>query len=230
MNHTFLECRGLSKTFAVRGRAVAAVEPVDLTIQRSETVVIHGPSGAGKSTLLGLLAGLERPSAGTIAVDGNRLDLLSGAELAAWRRRNVGFVFQDHNLLPGWTAEENVAAALVGLGLARGERRERARQALERLGLGGRLDHLPGELSVGERQRVAVARALVKKPALILADEPTGDVDEDSGRLIIEQLLEAARRPEAAMIVATHGDVRAELAGRSFAMRSGTLIPDGPAR
>jgi len=224
-DRVFLECRGLGKTFKIRGREVRAVEAVDLTVHCGERVVLRGESGAGKSTLLGLLAGLERPSAGTIAVDGARLDEMRGAALAAWRRRRVGIIFQDHNLLDGWTAEENTAAALMGMGLTRGEQRERARQALERFGLGDRLDHLPGELSMGERQRVAVARALIREPAFILADEPMADVDEASARLIIEQLLETARRPEVTLIVATHGNVRPEV----FSMKSGTLTPEGPA-
>ena len=159
-DHAFLECREIGKTFTIRGREVHAVKAVDLSLQRGETLIIRGESGAGKSTLLGLLAVLERPSAGTITADGARVDLMQGAALLAWRRR-VGFIFQDHNLLLGWTAEENTTAALMGMGLPRAEQRERARQALERVGLGSRLDHLPGELSMGERQRVAVARALV---------------------------------------------------------------------
>ncbi|MGQ9576368.1 MAG: ABC transporter ATP-binding protein [Thermoguttaceae bacterium] len=219
-------CRAVSKTFVVRAREIHALSDVDLVVKRGETVVLRGPSGAGKSTLLGLLAGLERPSAGTLAVDGNRLERLSGTELAAWGRRRVGFVFQDHNLLLGWSAEENVAAALVGSGLSRPEKRAQTRQALQRLGLADRLDHLPGELSVGERQRVAVARALIKQPALILADEPTADVDEASARLIIEQLLEAAHRPEVTLIVATHGPVAPELAGRRLRLESGRLVLD----
>ena len=225
-DRVFLECRELGKSFTIRGREVHAVKDVNLSIERGETLVIRGESGAGKSTLLGLLAVLEKPSTGTITVDGARVDLMQGAALLAWRRR-VGFIFQDHNLLLGWTAEENTTAALMGMGLPRAEQRERARQALERVGLGNRLAHLPGELSMGERQRVAVARALVRQPAFILADEPTADVDETSARLIIEQLLEAARRPDVTLIVATHGNIRPELAGRVFTMKSGALIREG---
>ena len=225
-DRVFIECHDVGKTFMLRGREVHSVKAVDLTVQRGETLIIHGESGAGKSTLLGLLAVLERPSAGTLTVDGARVDLLQGDALLAWRRR-VGFIFQAHNLLLGWTAEENVAAALMGMGLPRAEQRERAKQALDRVGLGSRLDHLPGELSMGERQRVAVARALVRQPAFILADEPTADVDEASAQLIMEQLLEAARRPDVTLIVATHGEVRPELTGRVFAMKSGALIPEG---
>jgi len=225
-DRVFLECRQLEKTFLLRGHEIHAVKDVNLTIERGETLTIHGESGAGKSTLLGLLAVLERPTAGTIAVDGARVDQMQGSALLDWRRR-VGFIFQAHNLLLGWTAEENTAAALMGMGLPRAEQRERARQALERVGLGDRLEHLPGELSLGERQRVAVARALVRQPTFILADEPTADVDETSAQLIMGQLLEAARRPDVTLIVATHGDVRPELTGRVFAMKSGTLIPEG---
>ncbi|MGO8751154.1 MAG: ABC transporter ATP-binding protein [Thermoguttaceae bacterium] len=221
-----LECRDVGKTFMLRGREVHSVKAVNLSIQRGETLIIHGESGAGKSTLLGLLAVLERPSTGRMTVDGASVDLLQGAALLAWRRR-VGFIFQAHNLLLGWTAEENVTAGLMGMGLAQAEQRERARQALERVGLGDRLNHLPGELSMGERQRVAVARALVRQPAFILADEPTADVDETSAQLIIKQLLEAAGQPVVTLIVATHGNVRPELTGRVFVMKSGTLIPEG---
>jgi len=225
-DRVFLECHDVGKTFTLRGREVHAVKGVDLSIKRGETLIIQGESGAGKSTLLGLLAVLEMPSAGTMTVDGARVDLMQGAALLAWRRR-VGFIFQAHNLLLGWTAEENVTAALMGIGLTHAEQRQRARQALERVGLGSRIDHLPGELSMGERQRVAVARALVRQPAFILADEPTADVDETSAQLIIEQLLEAARQPDVTLVVATHGNIRPELTGRVFAMKSGTLIPEG---
>jgi ABC-type lipoprotein export system ATPase subunit len=224
-DRVFIECHGVRKTFLLRGREVDSVKGVDLSIKRGETLVIHGESGAGKTTLLGLLALLERPSSGTITVDGASADLMQGDALLAWRRR-VGYVFQAHNLLLGWTAEENVAAALMGMGLPKAEQRQRARQALHRVGLGDRLEHLPGELSMGERQRVAVARALVRQPSFILADEPTADVDEVSAQLIIEQLLEAARRPDVTLIVATHGEVRPELTGRVFAMKSGALIPE----
>jgi len=227
-NHVFLECREVTKTFSIRGREVHAVKAVDLRVARGETLVIHGGSGAGKSTLLGLLAVLEKPSAGTITVDGVSAERMQGSALLAWRRR-VGFIFQDHNLLLGWTAQENVAAALLGMGLAQAEQRERAREALDCVGLGSRLDHLPGELSMGERQRVAVARALVRQPSFILADEPTADVDEASAGLIIERLLEAARQPDVTLIVATHGSVRPEMSGRVFAMTSGVLIPEGSA-
>ncbi len=225
-NGAFIECHGLGKTFMLRGREVQSVKDVDLTVERGETLIIHGESGAGKSTLLGLLAVLEKPSAGSITVDGTRVDLLEGDALLAWRRR-VGFVFQAHNLLLGWTAEENVAAGLMGVGLPKAEQRQRAKQALERVGLGDRLDHLPGELSMGERQRVAVARALIRQPDFILADEPTADVDETSAQLIMEQLLEAARRPDVTLIVATHAEVRPELTGRVFTMKSGALTADG---
>ncbi len=223
-----IECRGLGKSFMLRGREVQAVKAVDLSIRRGETLLIQGESGAGKSTLLGLLAVLEMPRAGTMTVDGARVDQMQGAALLAWRRR-VGFLFQAHNLLLGWTAEENVTAGLMGMGLGQAAQRQRAQQALERVGLGSRFDHLPGELSMGERQRVAVARALVRQPAFIVADEPTADVDETSAQLIIQQLLEAARQPDVTLVVATHGTVRPEFTGRVFAMKAGALIPDGSA-
>jgi ABC-type lipoprotein export system ATPase subunit len=225
-DRVFLECHDVGKTFSLRGREVPVVKGVNLTVKRGETLLIHGESGAGKSTLLGLLAVLEMPSAGTMTVEGERVETMQGAALLAWRRR-VGFIFQAHNLLLGWTAEENVTAGLMGMGLTRAEQREQARRALERVGLGQRFDHLPGELSMGERQRVAVARALVRQPAFILADEPTADVDETSAHLITEQLLEAARQPEVTLVVATHGTIRPELTGRVFAMKSGTLVAEG---
>lgn len=226
-DRVLLECRDVSKTYSVRGRDVQAVHSVNLTVHRGETLLIQGHSGAGKSTLLGLLGALEMPSTGTITVEGAPVERMPRAELLAWRRR-VGFIFQDHNLLLGWTAEENVTAALLGMDLSRSQQQERARQLLDRFGLGDRLDHLPGELSRGERQRVAVARALVREPAFILADEPTGDVDEDSAQLIIQQLLEAARRTDVALIVATHGLMRPEFSGRLYRMHSGALSADGP--
>jgi putative ABC transport system ATP-binding protein len=222
----FVQCHDVGKTFTLRGREVPVVKGVNLSIQRGETLLIHGESGAGKSTLLGLLAVLEMPSAGTMTVEGERVEAMQGAALLTWRRR-VGFIFQPHNLLLGWTAEENVTAGLMGMGLTRAEQREQARRALERVGLGQRLDHLPGEHSMGERQRVAVARALVRQPAFILADEPTADVDETSAHLITEQLLEAARQPDVTLVVATQGTIRPELTGRVFVMKSGALVAEG---
>ena len=221
-----IECRDVRKTFMLRGHEVHAVKCVNLSIRRGETLLIRGESGAGKSTLLGLLAVLEMPSTGTMTVDGASVDLMQGAALLAWRRR-VGFIFQAHNLLLGWTAEENVTAGLMGMGLWQ-NRAARAgpagpRSCRTRQSLGSpsrRIEH-------GRAAACSRSPGVVRQPAFIVADEPTADVDETSAQLIIKQLLEAARQPDVTLIVATHGNVRPEFTGRVFAMKSGTLIPDG---
>jgi len=221
---SLLECSGLVRSFVMRHRVVRVLCGVDLAVGRGEVVLISGRSGAGKSTLLGLLGGMDRPTAGIITFEGRRLDRLSAGELAELRRTRIGIIFQNFNLLPSWTALENVEAGLARHGRLRAERRRQAAAMLDELGIGDRLRNLPLELSAGEQQRVALARALANRPSLVLADEPTADVDTDVAREIVRRLVGAARQG-AAVVVATHGIFPADTADRVLVMHEGRLHP-----
>jgi len=229
MNGSLLHCTGLVKNFVVRHSAIRVLNGIDLAIGKGEVVAVTGRSGSGKSTLISLLGGLDRATAGSITFDGVRFEETSNTDLARLRRNRIGVMFQNFNLLPSWTAVENVEAALVAAGVAnaerRKERREKAAAALAALGLGGRLLNLPSELSAGEQQRVALARALANNPALILADEPTADVDPEAAVEITRRLIGPVRSSGAALLVATHGAFPLDLADRVFLMRDGRLEP-----
>jgi ABC-type lipoprotein export system ATPase subunit len=222
-----VECRNLAKSFTVRGREIRVLDGIDLRVAEGEVVVVTGKSGAGKSVLLSLLAGLDRQTAGTVTFKGRRLEELSNAELAQLRREQIGVIFQNFNLLPSWTGLENVEAALLHTAIPKSGRREKARALLEGLGLGDRLDNLPGELSAGEQQRVALARSLANEPSLILADEPTADVDPETGDEITQRLVGQARKNGVTLIVATHGAFPLDAADRVFVIREGRLQPPG---
>ena len=213
----------VSRTYSTGRPEVHALQDADLTVQAGEFVAIVGPSGSGKSTMMNILGCLDRPTAGRYELAGTDVDELSDDGLARLRSREIGFVFQSYNLLPRTSALENVAAPLLYQGVGGKERRRRAREALERLGLGDRLDHEPSELSGGQQQRVAVARALVTDPALILADEPTGNLDSTSGRDvmgILHQLHFAGRT----IVLITHDTDVATAASRQIHIRDGRLI------
>ena len=218
-----VECCALGRTFPSRNGPVQALENISLSVRRGEIIVITGKSGAGKSTLLGLLAGLDSPTAGTVALAGRPLERISNAAIAKLRRDKAGIIFQDFNLLPSWTALENVEAPLMHSGVGRRVRRERVASLLQSLGLGDRLHHLPGELSVGQRQRVAVARALVNNPEIDFADEPAGGVDPETAQEIQDLLLRSVRERGATLIVATHGGFPLTVADRALALKNGTL-------
>jgi putative ABC transport system ATP-binding protein len=196
---------------------------VDLRVQDGEHVAVTGPSGAGKSTLLALLGGLERLQSGTIAVGQADLARLGGRELARYRRRTVGFVFQHFGLLDTLTARENVELAMAFAGVSGRERGQRALRLLESVGLADRTDHLPAELSGGERQRVALARALANRPALVLADEPTGNLDDDSASRVLDVLEELRREAGFTMLVVTHDPEVARRADREVHLSRGLL-------
>lgn len=200
---------------------VRAVDRVSITIARSELVAVVGSSGSGKSTLLNLLAGLDTPTSGHIAVDGERLDGMSRRELSAYRARRVGMVFQSFNLLPHQTALQNVQMPLYFNGSDRSRRETDAREILTRLGLGDRLDHRPADLSGGEQQRVALARALVKRPEILFADEPTGNLDQENSQAIA-QLMTELNRDGLTIILVTHDlELAAATAGRVIRMHYG---------
>lgn len=224
VSHPLLSCTGLEKRFFIRQREVSVLRGINLSVGRGEIVVITGKSGAGKSTLLGLLAGLDRPDSGKIFFGGQELGALSNEKLASLRRTAMSVIFQSFNLLPSWTALENVEAALFHTGLSKKRRREKAMECLKQLGLGGVAFHLPAEMSVGQQQRVAVARTLVNEPALVLADEPTGDVDPETGREIVDLLIAAVREKGTTLLVATHGGFPLDVAaGRTLVLKDGVL-------
>ena len=196
----------LSRRYSEGGAAVDALRDVSLSVAAGERVALLGKSGSGKSTLLNLLGGLDRPTAGEIAVAGRDLGRLSARELARFRSASVGMIFQAFNLIPSRTAIENVELPMVFAGTPSRQRRAQARQALEAVGLGARLDHRPAQLSGGENQRVAVARALVNRPQVVLADEPTGNLDSATARDIIALLIEHVRDAGATLILVTHDE------------------------
>ena len=206
--------QGLTKVYQAGGLAVPALRGVDLTIARGERVALLGKSGSGKSTLLNVLGGLDRPTTGTRSGSAGRRDLhgLSADDLARFRLEAVGMIFQAYNLVPSRTALENVELPMVFAGRPPKERRQAAREALEGVGLGQRLDHRPDQLSGGERQRVAIARALVNRPSLLLADEPTGNLDSATAREVLDLLLGHLERHGTTLVVVTHDEELARLA------------------
>ncbi|QDU22282.1 ABC transporter ATP-binding protein [Urbifossiella limnaea] len=220
-----LAVRDLSKDYPTRSGPLPILRGVNLALARGESLAVMGPSGSGKSTLLHILGTLDRPTAGSVTLDGTDPFTLPEAELAAFRNRRIGFVFQDHHLLPQCSVLENVLIpTLVSRDTDPKETEAYARQLLERVGLVGRLDHRPAELSGGERQRVAVARALVLKPLLLLADEPTGNLDRATAGAVGELLLELHRQENTVLVVVTHSPELAKLFPRRAEMTDGALI------
>jgi putative ABC transport system ATP-binding protein len=199
-----VEARGITKVYRMEGVEVRALDGVDLSVDRGDSLAIMGPSGSGKSTLLGLLGGLDRPTSGSLAFEGRDVARLDDDELARVRNQVVGFVFQNFQLLPRTSALGNVGLPLVYRGLGRAERRRRATEALEAVGLAQRLQHRPSQLSGGEQQRVAIARALAAEPAMLLADEPTGNLDSRSGEEVLELLTRLRAERGVAVVVVTH--------------------------
>lgn len=204
------------------GVEVRALNGLTMTVGRGEFVAIMGPSGSGKSTLLNILGALDRPTSGEVWVNGQNLAQIR--DLDAFRARTVGFVFQMHNLIPTLTARENVEVPMMGQPISRRERRRRAEELLELVGLRDRMNHLPNQMSGGERQRVAIARALANRPAILLADEPTGNLDSHSGAQIIALMRDLNRNLGTTVIVVTHNPLVARQADRILLMRDGRII------
>jgi putative ABC transport system ATP-binding protein len=218
-----IELHDVSRIYDLGHVQVAALQNVDLDVQEGEFLAIVGPSGSGKSTMMNILGCLDRPTGGTYTLAGTAIAELDDDGLARLRSRTIGFVFQSYNLLPRTSALENVATPLLYQGVSRKDRLARARAALERLGLGDRVDHVPTELSGGQQQRVAIARALVTEPALLLADEPTGNLDSTSGAEVMALLaqLNAAGRT---IVMITHDAEVASRARRQVHVRDGRLV------
>lgn len=217
-----VQLQDLAKYYARGNEVVKALDGVDLRIDGTGMVAIVGPSGSGKSTLLHIIGAMDRPTRGQVIVAGQALNGLPEKGLTRFRRRTVGFVFQTFNLIPNLTALENVMLPMEFNGVSKGERRQRATALLERVGLGHRRTHRPNELSGGEQQRVAIGRALANDPPLILADEPTGNLDAESGQRIYELLKEVAR--DRTVLVVTHAAALARLADRVLPIKDGRIV------
>ncbi|MBJ7003102.1 MULTISPECIES: ABC transporter ATP-binding protein [Streptomyces] len=217
------ELKNVTKRYTRGKESVHALDGVDLVIGDGDRLVIQGPTGGGKSTLLQMLGGLDRPTSGEVVLDGIDLAKLSEARLTRVRSENIGFVFQSFNLIPTLTAQENVETALVPLGIKTKQRRELAAEALQSVGLGERLGHLPGEMSGGQQQRVAIARALVKKPKVLLADEPTGNLDESTRDEIMDVLERLWKEHGLTFVMVTHDSTLAKKAPRIATIRKGKI-------
>jgi ABC-type lipoprotein export system ATPase subunit len=214
---------GVTKAYRKGPETVRALDGIDLEVAGPGLVALLGPSGSGKSSLLHIVGAMDRPTTGEVVVAGHALNRIPERGLARFRRHTVGFVFQTFNLIPNLTALENVMLPLEFAGVARGARRQRARDLLARVALAGRLTHRPGELSGGEQQRVAIARALANDPPVVLADEPTGNLDSTTGQLIYELLQAIAR--ERTVLVVTHAEPLAQMADRVLRIHDGRLGP-----
>jgi putative ABC transport system ATP-binding protein len=221
------ELRGVNKQYGRGGVAVRALDGLDLEIAGGEFVVVAGPSGSGKSTLLQLLGALDRPTSGEVRFEGRDIALMSEGESAQLRLRTLGFVFQQFNLIPTLTASENVEAALAPAGIAGAERRERTTELLDRVGLDGRRAHLPSQLSGGEQQRVAIARALANRPRVVLADEPTGNLDTATGDSILALLFRLWEEEGLTVVLITHDAAVAATAPRVLRLADGRIVSEG---
>jgi putative ABC transport system ATP-binding protein len=221
---TLVKIRGVAKDYKRGAELVHVLHALDLDIPKGDFLALMGPSGSGKSTLLNLIGGLDRPTAGSIDIGGQRTDSMSDAQLGRWRANNVGFIFQMYNLLPVLSAERNVELPLLLTSLSASERRKRAQAALGLVGLSERARHKPRELSGGQEQRVGIARAIVSDPALLLCDEPTGDLDRKSGDEILQLLKALNEQQGKTIIMVTHDPHAAACAKRTLHLEKGQLI------
>jgi len=219
-----IRVENLEKTYQLGRVLIPALRGVSFVVDRGEFTVVMGPSGSGKTTLLNLIGAIDKPTSGQVFIDGRDITTLGERELTKLRRHKIGFIFQFYNLIPALTAVENVELPMLTAGVPRKEASKRALYLLETVGLKERAEHLPDELSGGEQQRVAIARALSNQPTVILADEPTGDLDTKTGMEVVRVLYDAAREQNSTVIVVTHDPIIAEKADRIINMRDGQII------
>ncbi len=225
MSEAVLQCRSIVRRFNEGGSTLEVLSGVDLSVKSAERMAIIGASGSGKTTLLQIMGGLDTPTSGEVLVDGQRVHEMSETGKGELRNRYLGFVYQFHHLLPEFSAAENVAMPLMIRRIGKQVALEKARLLLERVGLGERLTHKPGELSGGERQRAAVARALIARPKLVLADEPTGNLDAGNGEHVLQLMLELNRELETSLVIVTHDHSIAERMDRIMMLEDGRLRP-----
>jgi putative ABC transport system ATP-binding protein len=225
-----VELRDVTRRYHKGDQAITPLDGVDLDVRKSEFLSLMGASGSGKSTLLNLIAGIDRPTSGSISVGGAEITGLSRTRLAAWRARNIGYVFQTPNLMPVLTAYENVELPLLLLPMSRAERRKRVELALDAVGLTERADHYPRQLSGGQEQRIGIARAIVADPTVVVADEPTGNLDADTSLQILQLLGQLNEQLGTTLLMVTHDTEAAEVAGRRLRLDHGRLIEQEPSQ
>ncbi|MFN4944202.1 MAG: ABC transporter ATP-binding protein [Akkermansiaceae bacterium] len=223
-----ITCKSISKSYTKGTNIVTPLENLDLEVGRGEFLALMGPSGSGKTTLLNLISGIDSPSSGSLIIDGENIASFSRKQLTAWRARKVGYIFQLYHLIPVLTAFENVELPLLITSMSKAERRQKAEEALEIVGLQDRSHHTPSELSGGQEQRVAIARALVADPALLVADEPTGDLDRESATMILELLQKLSRERGKTIVMVTHDARAAAAADRTLHLEKGKLLENEP--
>jgi putative ABC transport system ATP-binding protein len=223
---SLIELRGVTKTFQSVSEAVTPIEDLDFTVEQGEFVVLMGPSGSGKTTLLHLLAGIDQPTKGSVRVAGEDVSAMSAGELARWRTRAVGYVFQQYNLIPVLTAFENVEVPLLLLRLSRADRARKVGVALAAVGLTDRANHLPRQLSGGQQQRVAIARAIVTDPVVVLADEPTGNLDRVAATRTMELLRQLVDDHGKTLVMVTHDPLAAKAADRVVHLDKGRIVTE----
>jgi len=224
MNIPMIQCRGVSKSYHKGSTVVTPLEALDLDVPKGEFLALMGPSGSGKTTLLNLLSGIDSPTEGSLIIAGTELAKLSRSELTRWRAKHVGYIFQLYHLVPVLTAFENVELPLLLSHMSKRERHERVENALSLVALGDRMHHTPSELSGGQEQRVAIARAIVADPEILVADEPTGDLDRESATRILELLRQLAAEFEKTIVMVTHDAKAAAAADRTLHLEKGQLL------
>jgi putative ABC transport system ATP-binding protein len=222
---SLLQCYNLTKIYTMRNTTLPVLKGVHLSVKRGEIVIIKGKSGVGKTTLLEILGGLARYNSGSVRFDNCYLEKLSGEELTRLRREKMSIIFQNFNLIPSWTVLENIEAALMHRGLSKSFRRKKVKMLYNDLGLEEKSDYLPSELSIGQQQRVAIARALVNDPILLLADEPTGEVDSETAQNIISYLFSLVKKKNVALLVTTHGNFPLKSVDRILHLEDGIIQP-----
>ena len=219
-----IECRQLTRIYRKGSEKIVPLDNLDLDIERGAFVALMGPSGSGKTTLLNLLAGIDRPTSGRLVIDGNPIQQQSRSALAHWRSMHVGYIFQLYNLVPVLTAYENIELPLLLQNLSRRQRHERVAEAMESVGIADRHDHYPRQLSGGQEQRVAIARAIVTRPTILLADEPTGDLDRETGTAIMDLLATLNREDDRTIVMVTHDPKTTKWADTVLQLEKGRLL------